>query len=140
MNVCIPIVKDEGLASRISPHFGMAPCFLFVDSETRSFRAMANERAGQRGNGREVADRLLAEHVDAVVVAGIGPGAMSHLERFGARLYGASTRSVADVLEELSKGTLSPLTPDSPLVHGHRTREEVITPRRHRHRHHGARG
>jgi len=119
VNVCIPIVKDHGLDSRISPHFSAAPRFLVVDPQSRSFRVLSNDRAGQRGGGREVVSALLAEHIDALVVGGIGAGAVGHLARAGVRLYGASSRSVTEVLEELRRGTLPPLAADGPLVHGH---------------------
>ena len=45
MNVCIPISEDRGLASPVCGHFGSAPAFLVVDTETRSHRVLANTNA-----------------------------------------------------------------------------------------------
>jgi len=38
MKLCIPISEDRGLDSPICGHFGSAPAFLLVDTETRASR------------------------------------------------------------------------------------------------------
>jgi len=119
MNVCIPIVQDEGLESRVSPHFGSAPLFLIVDSETRALRTVPNTDQHHQHGGCHPQRLLGPEGVDAFVVGGVGAGALSQLERAGATVYGGGTRTVAEVLEALKAGTLPPLDAESACVQGH---------------------
>jgi predicted Fe-Mo cluster-binding NifX family protein len=73
------------------------------------------------------------------VVAGIGAGAMKQLQEAGARVYGTGLRTVVEVLEAMTRGTLTLLTPDSPLVDGHgRGCGGQGRGLMRRHRHHGA--
>jgi Dinitrogenase iron-molybdenum cofactor len=45
MRIRIPITCDEGLDSLISSHFGSAPLFAVVDSESGVVRRLTNARA-----------------------------------------------------------------------------------------------
>ena len=45
MQICIPVVEDKGLQSRVSAHFGSAPAFMIVDTESGACRAIANTDA-----------------------------------------------------------------------------------------------
>ena len=36
MNICIPITRDNGIQSPVSLHFGSAPLFMVVDTESGS--------------------------------------------------------------------------------------------------------
>ncbi len=42
MKVAIPVAEDRGLDSEIYGHFGSAPVFVLVDSETMSVQALGN--------------------------------------------------------------------------------------------------
>ena len=46
MKICIPTTDNNGLESRAHGHFGSAPYFAVVDTETGAVRVEAN--AGQR--------------------------------------------------------------------------------------------
>ncbi len=35
MNICIPVNEDKGLQSPVCAHFGSAPAFMIVDTESR---------------------------------------------------------------------------------------------------------
>jgi len=43
MNICIPVESDAGLQSSVNAHFGSAPVFLIVDTDTMDIRAVANK-------------------------------------------------------------------------------------------------
>jgi predicted Fe-Mo cluster-binding NifX family protein len=117
MRVCIPIAKELGLQSRVSPHFGSAPLFMLVESETRAYQVRDGPRPSRDLGVPPAFDAILAERAEAYVVARIGAGAMRHLQEAGARVYGTDLRTVVEVLDALAGGTLTLLTPDSPLVH-----------------------
>ena len=42
MHICIPVLDDRGLDSQVSAHFGSAPGFMIVDTESGSCRLIGN--------------------------------------------------------------------------------------------------
>ena len=86
MRICIPTVDDRGLEARISEHFGSAPFYTLVDTETGRLETLPNSHPGH-GSGQAHARgacRALAtigpHNCDAVVCRGMGRGAMATLE------------------------------------------------------------
>jgi predicted Fe-Mo cluster-binding NifX family protein len=47
MNLCIPVNSDSALASEVCPHFGSAPCFLIVDTDSLACRGAITESRGR---------------------------------------------------------------------------------------------
>jgi len=81
MKVCFPVVVNQGLASQIFNHFGSAPEFLIVDVTTGEFKSISNsDQIHQHGACNPVAG-LGGHHVDAIVVGGIGGGALHKLNK-----------------------------------------------------------
>ncbi len=106
MNVCIPVLKDEGLQSRLSAHFGSAPMFLLLDTDTNQTTAVRNDNA-HHAHGMCHPLGILAGHpVDAVVVGGIGMGALNKLKAANIRVYQSSLRTVAETLTAFQAGSL----------------------------------
>ena len=120
MNVCIPISEDQGLASPVCAHFGSAPAFLVVDTERGSHRVIANANA-QHEHGHCAPVFLLAgQHIDAFIVGGIGPGALTNLLSTGASVYRGGAGSAAGALEALSRGALPGVGTADTCGHHHR--------------------
>ena len=46
MRICIPTERDDGAASPLSRHFGRAPLFSIVDTDTGSIETLANPHPG----------------------------------------------------------------------------------------------
>jgi predicted Fe-Mo cluster-binding NifX family protein len=42
MQICIPVMDDRGLDSPVSAHFGSAPAFMIVDTDSGHCRIIAN--------------------------------------------------------------------------------------------------
>jgi predicted Fe-Mo cluster-binding NifX family protein len=119
MNVCIPISEDRGLESPVCGHFGSAPAFLVVDTDTRAHRVLVNTNAHHE-HGRCAPIALLAsEHVAAFVVGGIGPGALANLLAMGVAVYRGALGPVADALDALASGSLPGVTPADTCGHRH---------------------
>jgi len=119
MNVCIPISEDHGLASPVCGHFGSAPAFLVVDTQTGSHRVLANTNSHHE-HGRCTPIALLAnEHIDAFVVGGIGPGALANLVATGATVYRGVLGPATGALEALANGVLPRVTPADTCGHHH---------------------
>ena len=121
MNVCIPISEDRGLASPVCGHFGSAPAFLVVDTETRSHRVLANTNAHhEHGHCTPIA-LLASERIDAFVVGGIGAGALANLLATGAAVYRGALGPATSALEALASGALPSVSPADTCGHHHGT-------------------
>jgi predicted Fe-Mo cluster-binding NifX family protein len=120
MKICIPIAEDHGAESLVYGHFGSAPMFYLADTESGEERVMENGNL-HHGHGmcRPVA-ALQGQDVDAVVVGGIGGGALAKLNAMGVRVYLAQHRTVGETLDAAKQGTLPPVGPRGACGgHGH---------------------
>ena len=119
MKLCIPISEDRGLDSPICGHFGSAPAFLLVDTETRAHRVFTNADAHHEHGHCAPIEKLAQERVDAFVVGGIGGGALARLLATGAAVYRGSLGPAAESIAALSRGGLSRVTPADTCGHHH---------------------
>jgi len=78
IKIGIPIIEDRGLESKVSPHFGNAPLFAFVEVEkgqVMNIYSKVNRAAKlMRKKGISAAQFLVEEKVDAVIVGSLGEG------------------------------------------------------------------
>ena len=111
MKICFPVVENNGLASQVFDHFGSAPQFLVVDTTTQDVLAITNsDQVHQHGACNPVAG-LGGHQVDAIVVGGIGRGALFKLNAAGIRAFRAQDGSVADNMDLFREGTLQEYLP-----------------------------
>ena len=76
MKLCFPIDGDRGMASEVSAHFGSAPMFAVVDTDTGDCRVIENSNHQHDHGGCRPLASLEGCAVDVVVTRGIGPGAL----------------------------------------------------------------
>ena len=120
MKVCFPVENNQGLASLVFNHFGSAPEFLIVDMTTCQFQSISNsDKIHQHGACNPVAG-LGGNHVDAIVVGGIGGGALHKLNAAGIRAFKAHGGSISENIDMLKIGTLQEYLPGHTCGgHGH---------------------
>ncbi len=118
MKVCFPVEDDRGLDSLVCDHFGQAPAFLLVDTESMEVTSVQGEPRGhQHGQCSPVA--LLGNvPVDVLVVGGIGGGAIMKMQARGIGVFKAAQGTVRENLELVRTGRLLPLSPEM-VCHGH---------------------
>ncbi len=120
MNLCIPVTADRGLESPVSGHFGSAPLYLLVDSETRATRTLSNARAVHEHGACRPLDALAGERVDALVVGGIGAGAIMKLQSAGIRVFRATAPTASACLDAFLRNELEEMDPAAACAgHGH---------------------
>ncbi|MEK6745043.1 MAG: NifB/NifX family molybdenum-iron cluster-binding protein [Nitrospirota bacterium] len=98
MKICFPIQHDEGMDSGVFDHFGSAPAFVVVDTDSGTVSTIKN---GDQHHAHGACNPLKAldnQQIDAVVVGGIGAGALSRLNQSGIRVYRAQSRTVRENL------------------------------------------
>ena len=109
MKVCLPISKNLGLESPVHGHFGSAPGFLAVDPRTLATEEWTNGDHGHVHGACSPVRALAGAKPDAVLVGGLGAGALAGLRQMGIRVYLAPAGTVeqavrlfnAEQLEEL---------------------------------------
>lgn len=118
MKICFPVVRNEGLDSRVFNHFGSAPMFLIVDADSRTVAEVVNRDQHHRHGACRPLFALGGQAVDAVAVGGIGAGALAGLLQAGLKVYQAETGTVAANLESFARQELAELT-DQQTCGGH---------------------
>ncbi len=122
MKICFPVQNDQGLDSKVFGHFGSAPQFVVVDSETREVGQVINRDLNHQHGSCSPLKALGGQVVDAIVVDGIGGGALMGLRRAGMTVYQASADRVVDNLDLLVNNQLNEIGDDmvcSSHGHGH---------------------
>jgi len=120
MKVCFPVVENQGLASQIFDHFGSAHEFVILDVTTSEFQSIGNcDQIHQHGACNPVAG-LGGHHVDAIVVGGIGGGALHKLNAAGIRAFKAQGVTISENIALMKLGTLHEYLPGHTCGgHGH---------------------
>ncbi|MFA5074163.1 MAG: NifB/NifX family molybdenum-iron cluster-binding protein [Nitrospirota bacterium] len=112
MKICFPVEKDEGINSTVYNHFGSAPAFIIVDSDTNSMVTINNCDQHHAHGACNPMKALDNQKIDALVVGGIGTGALVGLNRTGIRVYRSQAATIQENSAMFKNGTLTELTPD----------------------------
>lgn len=111
MKLCVPISEDKGLESIPYGHFGSAPGFLLVDTETGATSQIPPTSSTHGQGGCAPAEELAEHSVDAVLVGGIGRGAIMSLNGAGIKVYCAIPGTVGDNVQALNDGKIGEMDP-----------------------------
>ena len=122
MKICFPIAENQGLDSEVYGHFGSAPQFIIVDTDTREVCGIHNKDKSIRRKTCATLKALGGQDVDAIVVGGIGAGALMGLNRAGLQVYQARGSTLVIVFVVPAQTELPVLTPEQTCgghSHGH---------------------
>lgn len=111
MKVCFPVQRNEGMKSNVFGHFGTAPAFIVVDTETNDVRTITNADQHHAHGACNPIGALNGHTVDAIVVEGIGAGALSKLNQSGIRVYQSQASTVQGNIDVLTAGSLPEFMP-----------------------------
>jgi predicted Fe-Mo cluster-binding NifX family protein len=106
MKIAFPVQVDQGLDSQVYGHFGSAPSFVILDSTNGEFETIGNSDAHHAHGQCQPMKALAGNPVDAIVVGGIGGGALMRLQAQGVRVFRAVEGSVKQNLEFMKTGKL----------------------------------
>jgi len=109
MKLCFPVHADEGLESEVYGHFGSAPMFIVADTETNKISVINNRDQHHIHGACNPTKALSGQQIDAIVVGGIGAGALSKLNHSGIKVYQAQTQTIKDNMAMLLSGSLREL-------------------------------
>jgi len=112
MIIAFPAQDDKGAESMVYSHFGSARFFIMIEtSNTRVETIINKDMHHQHGQCQPLA-ALGGKHVDAVVVGGIGGGALQKLQSSGIKVYRAVEGTVQENLELIKSERLPEFTLD----------------------------
>lgn len=117
MKVCIPVQEDRGLNSVAYSHFGSAPYFLIYDTNNEEIKTIQNGDLHHAHGMCQPLKALGSEKIDAVLVGGIGRGALMKLNSQGIKVYRAADGTVTKNIELLKRRELPELSTENCCSH-----------------------
>ena len=118
MKVCIPVAEYCGLESQVYGHFGSAETFAIVDTETMAVEPLSNRDQDHVHGACSPLNALAGARPDAVLVGGIGAGALSRLLQAGIIVCIAPEGTVAEAVRLFKEGKLHVLETSTCAGHG----------------------
>jgi predicted Fe-Mo cluster-binding NifX family protein len=111
MKICFPVLENKDMNSMVYNHFGSAPSFVIVNTETGSVLTISNSDQHHEHGACNPVMAMNGEQIDAVVVGGIGAGALNKLNQKGIRVFQAQKSTIAENVGLLKAGSLPQFTP-----------------------------
>ncbi len=109
MKICIPVAEFRGPDSVVYGHFGSAPGFVMADTETMNIEPLANSDRGHAHGQCSPIKALAGASPDAVLVGGMGMGALRGLRSQGIRVFGCAEMTVSEAIRRFTAGELNEL-------------------------------
>ena len=110
MKICFPVQKDEGIESSVYNHFGSAPMFVVIDTDTKDLATISNQDQHHSHGACNPMKALDNQKVDAIVVGGIGAGALTRLNGMGIRVHRSQAETIRENMEMFVSRSLPELT------------------------------
>ena len=107
MKICVTATVGD-LNAQVDPRFGRCQYFVFVDSDTMAFEAMANEAiTAPGGAGIQAAQAVVNKGVNVVISGNIGPNAFQVLSTAGVKIATGAYGTVQEAVEMYKTGGLN---------------------------------
>jgi predicted Fe-Mo cluster-binding NifX family protein len=106
MKVCFAVQENQGVDSVVYNHFGSSPLFVMIDTAIDGATIVDNQ---DRDHVHGACNPIMAiggSEIDAVVVGGIGAGAIRGLNSKGIKVYKSMAPTVKENLVLLKDGRL----------------------------------
>lgn len=117
MKICLPVLQDQGIDSSISGHFGSAPFFLIIDTDTLQSRSISNQDSNHVHGMCQPLAMIGTDNFDAIVVGGIGAGALNKLKNAGKKVFKTELSTVKETIEAIKVGKLVEFAAQSACTH-----------------------
>jgi predicted Fe-Mo cluster-binding NifX family protein len=110
MKVGFAVQSNGGIESKVYDHFGSAPAFIIVDTEKNDVLTVDNRDLQHEHGACNPVMALGGKSVDALVVGGIGAGAITKLNALGVKVYAAGALTVKENLALFGENKLQELS------------------------------
>ncbi len=110
MKIAVTAEKNNGFESKVNTHFGRAPYFAVVDTETDNIELIKNEAANASGGAGISAAQLIADRgVDVLISGSVGPKAYTALSSGNIEMYIIQQGTVREAVDSFNGDKLSQL-------------------------------
>lgn len=109
MKIGIPTLGGSGLDERVSPHFGRAPTFTIVDTETGEVDVVPNTSEHRGGSGKPP-EQLVRAGAHVMLCSGLGPRAITMFEQNGVEVFVGAKNTVRETINLWKAGKLQEAT------------------------------
>lgn len=113
MKICVPTMGNKGLEEKVYGHFGSAPFFTVVDTETEAVEVIDNQNQHHSHGSCHPMIALDGKGVNAIVTGGMGRRAIEMLNAANVKVYQATGETVSQVVKEYKSGGLKELSPET---------------------------
>ena len=103
MKICFPVSKVDGMESEVYGHFGSAPAFLVVETDSNTITTISNKDQHHEHGACNPLKALNNQKVDAIVVGGIGGGALNRLNQLGIKVFQAQASTIKENIAMFNK-------------------------------------
>ena len=111
MKICFPVEKADGMESQVYGHFGSAPVFIVVETDNNVVTTISNKDQHHEHGACNPLKALNNERVDAIVVGGIGMGALSKLNQLGIKVFQSKASTIGENMKMMKSEELPAFTP-----------------------------
>lgn len=119
MKVCVPTKDEKGFEGAVEQHFGKAPTYTIMDTETRNVSVIPNQSEHMGGVGLPP-EYLSKNGVDIMLCAGLGFKALQMFESLGIEVFVGASGTVEDAIAAWEAGKLQVAgAENSCKEHGH---------------------
>jgi predicted Fe-Mo cluster-binding NifX family protein len=120
MRICLPTETDRGFEALLYGHFGSAPYFTIVDTETGTVEVRDNQGQVHAHGACHPVGAIDGLGVQAVVCGGMGLRALQKLEEAGIEVYRSGVLTVAEATREIKEKRAEKLTVEGTCAHHHK--------------------
>jgi len=106
MKICFPVAEVKGIESEVYGHFGSAPTFIIVETENNHVTTINNNDQQHAHGACNPLKKFNNQQVDALVVSGIGMGALTVLNQSGIKVFHAQAQTVHENIALMKAGNL----------------------------------
>ncbi|MFB6201655.1 MAG: NifB/NifX family molybdenum-iron cluster-binding protein [Halorhabdus sp.] len=118
MLCCVPSLDDGDRDASVSPHFGRAPQYSLVDTETGDVEVIDNN-SHHYGGSRSPPNIIAESGAEALIVGTLGQRAVERFDAMDVEVYCGAEGTVAEAVEQLEADALDRATPDGSHCAGH---------------------
>jgi predicted Fe-Mo cluster-binding NifX family protein len=112
MKICVPTNGAGGLEDRLSQHFGRAPTFTIVDTESGEVTVIENKSDHMGGTGKPP-EQIKGTGSKVVLCPGLGPSALIMLMSYGMQVFVGANGTARDAIDQFKSGSLKTATLES---------------------------
>jgi predicted Fe-Mo cluster-binding NifX family protein len=110
MKIGFPVEANEGMNSTVYGHFGSAPLFMIVDTDANTIASVNNKDQHHAHGACNPMKALDNQRIDAIVVGGIGAGALTRLNQMGITVHRSQAETIQQNLVLFASQSLPVLT------------------------------